>query len=364
MSTLTSIVGNRACRDKAIAKSMMRFAGVPTAPALRMPHKGTKSAMRFVELHGWPVVVKPLNGQGGKGVTANITSEEELRLAIKGVDSPMGFLIEKHVGGEDYRFLVAGEEVIGVWRRDAANVMGDGRSSLDELIDSKNEIRGTNPHLATRPIKKDALVLNHLKRSGLTLEYVPSAGEKIYLRSAANLSSGGDNIEITDETHPSLKAIAVRAKQTLPSIELVGVDILLEDYTLPASDQEVNICELNSMPGISAHDFPMYGKPRTAAARYLEILAAGTGVSLKDTRKQSRFLLTSYGQFNENHFADHLASICNRAGVKLLDVEGTPDRYVADLEGEPFAMSAVHALSLAPSARVGRVEGSEVKPEA
>lgn len=355
-STLNSMAAFDMCGDKSVAKALLQTQGVPTATGARMPQRGIRSARRFIEQHGWPVVIKPLRGSGGRGVTANITNDEDLRLAIEEADSPRGFLIERHVPGDDYRFLVVGNEVVGIWRKDAANVIGDGSSSVDELIDAKNELRAKNPHLASRLIKKDQLVLNHLARAGRDLGFTPKQREKVYLRSAANLSSGGDNIEITDETHDSLKQVAIQAKNVIPGIELVGVDILMSDHTLPVGDQELNICEINSSPGISAHDFPMFGPPRDVARGHIEFIASKTNTELAEYRRAGRFQFAATGYFEGDGYVAHIRDVANRVNLKVIEISVSDERAVAIFEGTAVSVAALNCLSLKPKPRDARIQ--------
>lgn len=360
-SNLSSILGGEICGDKAACKALLLNKGIPTAFGLRMPHKGRKSARRFVQEHGWPVVIKPLRGAGGRAVTANIIDQAQLDLAISEADGPNGFLIEQHVPGEDYRFLVLGDEVIGVWRRDAANVVGDGKNNIDTLIDQKNLVRAGNPHLASRGIKKDQLVINHLLRSGKSLETVPDRGEKVYLRSAANLSAGGDNIEITDETHQSIKDIAIEAKQALPAIELVGVDILMEDHRRSAAEQNVNICEINSLPGISSHDFPTFGPPRNATKQYFDFVANRSNVLATHYLEQRKVSLEINGAFPSKVFKEFVMESARKADVEVTDIVITPTKFSAVLIGTATSIAVLNTLAVAPRAVYGRVLSSTIR---
>ncbi|QTV80749.1 hypothetical protein [Microbacterium sp. NIBRBAC000506063] len=326
-----------------------------------MPQRGHKSAARFVEQHGWPVVIKPLKGSGGRGVTANIASDDQLKLAIQEIDSPNGFLIEKHVPGEDYRFLVLKDEVIGVWRRDAANVIGDGRSSIDRLIDRKNDLTTRSPLGTSRLVKKDNLLRNHLASIGKSLDDVPAAGEKVYLRSAANLSAGGDNIEVTDETHKSIKELAVRAKQVLPTMELVGIDILMDDHRFPADQQSVNICEINSSPGIASHSFPTYGPPRPVAKLYVEHNAAALGAKLSEYRAEGRYRFSARGTFPGSSYQSHLKEAARTVDVRIIDIDSTLERAVVTFEGDARAAAVFDCLAISPRAQVGRVESTTLE---
>lgn len=345
-SNLTSMIGLEFCADKILCKTILLENGLPTAYGLPMPRNGHTAAKKFVAAHGWPVVVKPRRGSGGRAVTANIQNDEQLRTAVNHANEFGGFLIEKHVPGEDYRFLVSGNEVLGVWCRDAASVVGDGISTIDSLIDAKNRIRETNPHLASRLIKKDTALIEHLRWAGLTLNHVPQTGKKVYLRSAANLSAGGDNIDVTDETHDSLKEIAVRAKNALPGIELVGIDLLIESHSVPASEQVVNICEINSTPGVSAHEYPMFGNPQPAAKNYVEHIALSSAVNLKEYRENGNFEMRISGSFNEEKFSESMKQWAQDAGVEIQELDQNASEARLSLKGSTVAAAFMNYSAL------------------
>lgn len=359
-SNLTSMVGLEFCADKILCKTLLLENGLPTAFGLPMPRKGYAAAKRFADDNGWPVVVKPRRGSGGRAVTANIQNHEQLEAAVKTADEFGGFLIEKHVPGEDYRFLVSGDEVLGVWCRDAANVIGDGKSSIDELIEIKNALRSKNPHLASRLIKKDDALIHHLRWSGLTLAHVPGHGEKIYLRSAANLSAGGDNIDLTDETHDSLKEIAVQAKKALPGIELVGIDFLMQDHRLPVTEQVVNICEINSTPGVSAHEYPMFGKPRPAARNYVEHIAKSSNLVVKPFTDQGDFVLTIHGQFKDDSLENVIQKWATTSGVTLTGVKASRDLIQVEFSGTTVGASFMSYSTVKPNKLDSRITSCEL----
>lgn len=353
-SSATSVPASEICADKAAAKIMMAMDGVPTAPGQRMPRHGVRSASRFAETHGWPVVVKPLRGSGGKGITAGISSREELYAAAEKADSRAGFLIEKHVPGDDYRFLVIGGVVAGVWTREAAHVLGDGKSSITELVGQKNVLRLNNPHLSVRPILKDAVTEDFLRRSGRTLKTIPDRSEKVYLRSVGNLSSGGDNIDVTDSVHPTLQDIAVKASTSLPGAELVGVDMLLEDHSLPADVQDVNVCELNGQPGVSAHEFPMYGVPRACARGYIERLSLVQDIELSSYRPHGRYRLSVQGRFNERRYRAYMDECLEHVSAAADGISVTRDHVTFEMESSSRAAAAMCSnLVKGMSSRVG-----------
>lgn len=359
-STQTSMVGLEFCADKILCKTLLLEHDLPTAFGLPMPRKGFSAAKRFVEQHGWPVVVKPRRGSGGRAVTANIQNHEQLTAAVRTADEFGGFLIERHVPGEDYRFLVAGDEVLGVWCRDAANVIGDGVNTIDSLIGIKNLIRATNPHLASRLIERDISLSNHLRRTGKDLQYVPQTGEKVYLRSAANLSAGGDNIDVTDETHESLKEIAVRAKKSLPGIELVGIDLLIEDHRLSSTEQTVNICEINSTPGISAHEYPMFGLPRPAAQQYVAHIASQSGLTMNEYQSSAVYGMKINGSFTGDKFLAAVSEWAEQAQIVLTSQDISATEANITFESTSVAAAYMSWSALHSRAASGRVVSCEL----
>lgn len=352
----SSSVGSAICDDKSLTKSLLSHYGIPSAPSRRVLSLDSAEATEFVEEHGWPVVVKPIRGIGGKGVTANIQTLEQLQRAAQQASGPRGYLIERHVPGDDYRFLVLAGRVIGVWGKTAANVVGDGKSSISELIDLKNQIRANNPHVAARLIKKDTLVRDHLEYSGLDLEHVPDEGTTVTLRSASNLSSGGDNVEITDSVHPSFKDIAVEAAAAIPDIELLGLDILLEDPFRPADEQQVNICEINHNPGISAHDFPLFGPPRETAREYIEHLLARKGAEIPEHRSRRSYRIVIEGSADPEELARLTQELEEKLSLTCSSVQSLPEGPAFDVEGSGMAIATMVNILMRSQQKIGSID--------
>lgn len=341
------------CKQKHITKSVLNLNSVPTAPGLRVSALNKAVAQRFVENNGWPVVVKPVSGIGGKGVTANISSYDQLwEAALLAADSQGGYLLEKHVPGDDHRFLVIGGQVVGVWSKEAANVVGDGVSPISALIDQRNIIRKSNPHLISRPIRKDALVKNHLGYNGLDLGSVPGSGEKVYLRSASNLSSGGDHTEISEKVHPSLIDIAIKAAKAIPATDLLGLDLLLEDPFVPAHEQIVNVCEINENPALSAHDFPMFGAPKKAGLAYVDYLLESRSISHHGYSDTRVYAATVFGDVDARRFLDHFERVSEGLLFSVSHSMGSSGISLK-LEGHSGAIAACLSLLIRPPVAVG-----------
>lgn len=209
---------------------------------------------------GFPVVLKPTDGNLGKGVIPNILNIKDLKDALKHVRVKLGYrevIIEQHITGEEYRIYVIDGKVIGAINRIPANIIGDGKSSIQQLITKKNLERKKNPNLKNRPIKIDKEVKKYVKQAGYTFESIPKKDEQIFLRKNSNVSSGGDPIDVTDELTPEIKEIAVGASKAIPGLVQCGVDVIVNKANNTGA-----VIEVNTRPGIGSHLYPVKGKAR------------------------------------------------------------------------------------------------------
>ena len=252
--------GMRIGKSKELTKKYLKEAGVPV-PDGKSFDAGTtiEDILKFAESISYPVVLKPTNGNLGKGVIANIKSENELKEAIHYVREELKYekvICERFISGEEYRIYVIDDKVIGATNRIPANVIGDGKSSIRILIQQKNNERKKNPNLSNRPIKIDKELTKRLKENKLTLEYIPKKDERIFLSDKSNLSSGGDPIDATDILTPEMKVAAINAAKAAKMVQC-GVDMIID-----SKNNHYAVLELNSRPGIGAHLFPMEGNAR------------------------------------------------------------------------------------------------------
>ncbi|MBS3679310.1 ATP-grasp domain-containing protein [Ornithinibacillus massiliensis] len=209
---------------------------------------------------GYPVVIKPVNGTGGHGVIANIRDEREFENALQYVKYELNYsdiIVEKYFLGEDYRLYVIGNRVVGAFKKIPANVIGDGKSSIRELLRIKNQERNSIPAFNNRLIKVDKETNSLLEEKGYTLDTVPKAGEQVFLKTKNNVSSGGDPIDVTDLLTDEIKQIAIEACNAIPGLVQCGVDMIVD----PSFKNGV-VLEINSRPHITSHLFPMQGKGR------------------------------------------------------------------------------------------------------
>src|SRR5699024_8750006 len=218
--------------NKFKAKIALDKAGVPV-PKGKLFSGDTQDSevIKYAKEIGYPVVLKPSNAAQGKGVIANIENEEFLKESLNYVRKQLGYseiILEEHVFGHEYRVYVMHDDVIAVLNRDPANVVGDGKRTIKELINKKNKDRKKNPRLYSCLIKVDYEIENVLKDKGLSLETIPEKNEKIYLRSKSNITSGGDSIDVTDEFPDEIKKVAVDALKAIPNFPNGGVDIMVD----------------------------------------------------------------------------------------------------------------------------------------
>src|SRR5690625_2347924 len=217
---------------------------------------------------GFPLVVKPTDGNAGRGVFANIVDMDNFKEIVEHVRYDLEFeniIVEKYYPGEEFRIYVIEDQVLGAMNRRPANVVGDGVHTIKQLIDAKNDIRKMNPHLTSRLTQVDIEVETMLERKGYTIESVPDKGELVYLREKSNLSQGGDAIDITDQLTPELEQIAINAGKAIPGLAHYGVDMIVD------SDRNTGvILEVNARPGLGGHLFPIQGKPRDFAKKIID----------------------------------------------------------------------------------------------
>lgn len=252
------------CNDKDLTKHYLQKHNVPV-PVGEMFEEDVKEEeiVAYGLKLGFPLVVKPTDGNAGKGVFANIQSEKELREIIPHIRNELGFsniIVEKYIPGEEFRIVVIEDRVLGAINRRPANVIGDGVSTIRQLIKEKNKIRKINPHLTSRLIKVDKEVELLLEEKGYTLDSVPRKGELVYLREKSNLSAGGDAVDVTEQLTPQLKEIAINAGKAIPGLKHYGVDMIVNDDRTKGV-----ILEVNSRPGLGGHLFPGEGKARDFA---------------------------------------------------------------------------------------------------
>lgn len=273
-SQLTSAVAADIASDKALTKEMLDRAGVPV-PRGAVATTEAEVAAALTDLRP-PLAVKPLDGNQGCGVSLNLCTPDEAATAFRAAATiSTDVVVEECFAGRDYRVLVVDGKVVAAAERVPAHVVGDGVLTVSQLIERANRDprRGEGHERPLTRIEVDDAVLTYLKRSGRSLEDVPATGEHVPLRETANLSTGGTARDVTDDIHPDVARMCVRAARVI-GLDIAGIDLILPDISAPPPDPDggAGVIEVNAAPGIRMHQSPSEGKPRDAGAAIVEML--------------------------------------------------------------------------------------------
>ena len=274
-ATTTGVTGNIAVElagDKEETNGILRDLGLPVPEQRIVRH--ASDAVRAAKRIGFPVVLKPLAGNHGRGVSINLKTAEEIEVAFKKArDHGRTIIVESHIEGYDHRLLVVNGELVAAAKREPGHVVGDGKHTIAELVDIVNEDprRGVGHEKVLTRLEFDHQAERLLKKSGYDHSAVPKKDEIVYLRSTANLSTGGTAIDVTDVIHPDNREMAIRAIRAI-GLDIGGVDFLTSDITLSYREAGGAICEVNAGPGFRMHVAPSEGTPRDVAGPVIDML--------------------------------------------------------------------------------------------
>jgi cyanophycin synthetase len=265
----TSAIAEAIAQDKDLTKMLLEAAGVPVPTGFVVSDE--EHAWEVANKIGLPVVVKPRDGNQGKGVAVNIETRDQLAKAFDvASEISRDVIVEQYIPGHDFRMLVIGNKLIAAARRDPPNVIGDGVHTIAQLVEQVNQdpLRGDGHATALTKIRFDDIAIATLANQGLTSQSVPEKGRRILLRNNANLSTGGSATDVTDEVHPELAARIVTAAQMVGldiagvDLDIAGVDLVAETVAKPMEEQRAGIVEINAAPGLRMHLSPSFGKAR------------------------------------------------------------------------------------------------------
>ncbi|NLP40911.1 MAG: cyanophycin synthetase [Veillonellaceae bacterium] len=258
--------------DKQLTKRILDENGILVPNGIVV--KSAVEAVKALDLIGPKVVVKPLTGNQGKGVTVNINSAAEVELAFQGASQyDEQVLIEEYIPGMQYRFCVVNGKTVAASERIPAYVIGDGQHTVAQLVDIVNTdpARGDGHSKPLSKIKLDAVAITVLAKQNLTPQSIPDKTAVVRIRDNANISTGGTAIDVTDIVHPANCRLAERVARLI-GLDVAGVDIVAKDITMPIGPDNGAVIEVNAAPGIRMHHYPSAGKPRNVAAQIIDYL--------------------------------------------------------------------------------------------
>ncbi len=232
------------------------------------------AARRAARRIGFPVVTKPYNGNHGRGISIRLQDEDEAAAGFRVArEISRSVIVETFVTGDDHRLLVVNGELVAATRRTPGHVTGDGRSTVAELVEVVNQDprRGVGHEKVLTRLELDAQATGMLEKLGYDASTVPADGERVFLRSTANLSTGGTATDVTDIIHPDNRDMAVRAIQAI-GLDVGGVDFLSDDIAESYKTHGGGICEVNAAPGFRMHVAPSEGTPRDVAGPVIDML--------------------------------------------------------------------------------------------
>lgn len=275
MTRLDSLISYFLMENKVATKVILDEGGLRVPQGVSFNHMDEAKAY-YTSLPNRAFVVKPKNTNYGLGITIFRSKPDEadyidsLSFAYK---EDKTVLIEDYIEGTELRFYIQDHQTLGIVERQPAHVVGDGTSTIGELIDevNTNPLRGRDHKAPLTIIEKGKIEALQLKNNGFTFDSVPDKNQVVYLRENSNVSTGGISIDRTDETHDGYKRIAEKASELLEA-NFCGVDIIIKDYTQAPSEDNYGIIEANFNPMIAIHRFPGEGTPRLLGKAMLEQL--------------------------------------------------------------------------------------------
>lgn len=267
----SSIAVDIAC-DKEETKRMLYDASIPVAKGdICVDEEDLANVIKRI---GYPIVIKPVDGNHGKGASINLNKWED---ALEGFAFAKKYsrkvIVERFITGFDFRVLVIDNKVVAAAQRVPANVVGDGKSTVQQLIEETNKDprRGYGHENVLTEIEVDRDTLDLLQKKNYSTESIPAKDEIVYLKSTANLSTGGTSIDVTELMHPENIFLAERISRVI-GLDVCGIDIMAKNLTQPLKENGGVILEVNAAPGFRMHLAPSEGLPRNVAAPVIDML--------------------------------------------------------------------------------------------
>jgi cyanophycin synthetase len=260
--------------DKYKTKRLLQRAGISVVKGNQFTHRQMDDALVYAQDLGFPIVVKPVFGSHGYDVNMDLLNLVQVKTAIDSVVESIGrrhFLIEEQFEGKEYRVFITREGDYAVLHRDPSHVIGDGVKTIRKLAEEETAKRDPKK-TSLCPIMLDEVVDEYLARRDKDLNYVPQAGEKVYLRHNSNVAHGGTCEDFTDKVHSSVIEVSKKTLDVFHSLPYAGVDFLTKDVFAEQTPDMYRILEVNTVPGFKMHMYPSKGEPRNIAVYVADMM--------------------------------------------------------------------------------------------
>ncbi|MES2545992.1 MAG: cyanophycin synthetase [Bacteroidota bacterium] len=268
----TSSFGVNIAGDKDFTKQLLSKARIPVAEgSVCSTDEGLKE---IIDEIGYPIVIKPLDGNQGKGASINVQQFDNATAALALAKNYSQYaVVERYIEGNDYRLLVIDNKFVAASKRVQAHIIGDGTSSIQQLLDATNANpkRGSGHECVLTKINLDDDSYKLLADNNYTLESIVPKGTTVFLKSTANLSTGGTAIDVTDKVHPENRFMAERISKII-GLDICGIDVMTTDITIPLKESKGVVIEVNAAPGFRMHTHPAEGKPRNVGKAVIDML--------------------------------------------------------------------------------------------
>ncbi|QSB05018.1 acylphosphatase [Natronoglycomyces albus] len=336
--------------DKGITRKILKRHRIPVAPGFTTSQTRLSNFKDKVSKLGFPLVVKPARGSKGEGITTGIEQWDDLEKAVGAAhDSRFRgnkIVVERHMQGEDYRFLCTQNSALSITRRQRASVLGNGHNSVLELITLHNVGRRKVPSCRGTLIHPNEEVRSWITSQGHDLNSIPRSGERVFLAGVNNVSQGGVGVEVLDETHPTLTALAIKSLRAT-GLNFGGVDMIIPNHRLPADEQAIAVTEVNTSPSLTGHFFPNFGPGRDVFAEFLRQHLARHDIDVPPMQEKLCVQVSIRGHVAGVGYGSWMAAAATELDVDgSIRVDDLGHRAEAILYGEARAVSTIVRRSI------------------
>lgn len=280
--------------NKALTKRILEDNNISAPIGTSFPISQIDNILASIDVIGFPITIKPVNGSHGYDVYTNLNSKKDCLNAIKKIYEARGnveILIEEYYEALEYRVFITKNKDYAVLLRDCAYVIGDGTSTLQELIDIENYNRFHPRNNALCEILIDDEMIRFLNIKGLDLNHIPGINEKVYLRPNSNVAMGGVCVDYTDKVHPSVIDIAYKTLLSFPGLPYIGIDYMTNSIEDEQTEDSYRIIEVNTVPGVHMHFRPGIGKSRNIAEYMVDVIYPETKLEKSEYYEKRKELI-------------------------------------------------------------------------